>query len=211
MCCVCVCLKLKSQNWVILIYPICFVRELTITHYTDFLTHSWVKIHSLKSPGMWEECFQRCDNLSLVPTPPVYVETWLSPAHQGDGVGYLCLNLSSRIFHLHAGDFSSVIRKDSTFSPSVQYWLPPHTSHPSAPLSVSVSKGLRHSRHRACIHPQLLFRPSVPATMLAGNGSTLKQYNLGGLKQVSRLLTFTWISSDICFVFHAPSDQTSKP
>lgn len=165
---------------------------------------------------MWKECFSRRENPEFFASSIFEWKTLRTPANRGERIksdhsrasvsiyqGFPTLML---VIFLH-----QVIRKSSAFLPHGQDWVPPHVSYHPTSLSGSVFKGLQYCQllsPGARLHPQI--GPSNNAGWRRQSpGSTPKQYNLAGFKQVSTVLT--WISSDICCVFNAPSHQTSKP
>lgn len=125
---------------------------LIITHCPDFLTHECIKNHSVKSLGMWEKYFHRNESpesvvsstcvwiLSALTNTPSWWDWIISKAS-------ICLNLSSRIFYLHTGDFSSsgTQKKQHVF-----FFFPLCSTNcpqvPCVPLTLypRVSKVLRH-------------------------------------------------------------------
>lgn len=83
----CVCLKLNSQSLTHFLYIlICSIMSKSTYHNPlySFLTQHWVKIHSLESPGRWEECVNRSEKLEFLQVPPLTMKILLSG---GDQVG----------------------------------------------------------------------------------------------------------------------------
>lgn len=89
------------------------------------------QVHSLKSPGMWEECFHRRENPESFANSTCESETW---ALRGDGIGLpFCLNLAPGNFCLHTSGFSLGNQAGlHIFPPSGQYLLPPLLPTPPA-------------------------------------------------------------------------------
>ena len=128
--CVFVCLKLKSQrltHWLQIL--ICSITWKSIYHNPlySFLTHQWVKIHSLESCGRWEECVNRSEKPEFLQVMPLTMKILLRwwPGGIIPKTSF-CFNLSSGV---------------SAFSPSQQerhfplsaVLTAPHAAHCSPP------------------------------------------------------------------------------